>query len=232
MNIKIGIIGQGSFGKFLAQKLSEKLQVVTYDRDEPDEKLHEVVTCDYLVLAVPLQSYDEVLQKITPILPDTTTIIDVCSVKQKPVEIIRQYLPSQPIVATHPLFGPESAADSIIGHTLVMCPDVSDPVQYQRISALAQMLGLRVIRMSAEAHDRDMAVVQGLTFFVAHAVSTMKLSTQLVTPSYQKLLALAELDQHHSAELLDTIQKGNSHAKEVREQFIAQLRTLDDEYSS
>ena len=225
----IGIIGQGSFGSFIAKKLGGKLETRTYEKGDDAEALRSVASCDYLMLAVPLGAYREVLEMLVPVLPPITTLIDICSVKMAAVAAIREVLPDQLLVATHPLFGPESAADGLAGHTLVLCPELSDPQQYQRVSALGQVLGMRVIRMSADDHDREMATVQGLTFFVARAIGQFGVGSQILsTPSFRKLLDLAELDTHHSSELFMTIQNGNVYTEEVRQRFINIVGELDD----
>lgn len=230
----IGIIGFGSFGKFLAEKLSSHGVVKVYDRRERPTtwraSFEEVATCEYIVLSVPLEAYDETLERLAAVIPKSSILVDVCSVKERPVELIRRYLPGQPLVATHPLFGPESASVSLGGQTFVMCPEVSDPRPYAKIQQFAETLELRVVEMSIAEHDREMAVAQGLTFFIARTLDGMKLhEQQLSTPSFERLLYLAELEKHHSAELFRTIQQGNAHTKAVREAFLGAARALDDE---
>lgn len=230
-NVTIGIIGQGSFGKFLYEKLvgaGVEVAVCSNSKDAPS--MRKVSSCDYLVLAVPLEAYEEVLGDYKNLGVTGTVLIDVCSVKTTAIDKIHQLLPNRPMVATHPLFGPESAAESMKGHTLVMCPESSDPFHYQKISMFMQLLGLRVIRMSAENHDKEMAVIQGLTFYVARAVRKFGVKRSLFsTPSYSKLLALADLDEHHSDALFETIQNGNKYTKEVRNKLRDVFEELDDQ---
>ncbi len=230
----IGIIGFGSFGKFLAEKLSSHAVVKVYNRRERpttwQASFEEAAACDYVVLAVPLDAYVETLERLALVMPPSSVVVDVCSVKERPVKLIRQYLPEQPLVATHPLFGPESAGASLGGHTIVLCPEVSDAEPYAQVKRFAEKLKLRVVELSLEAHDREMAVVQGLTFFIARALDNMKLhGQQLSTPSFERLLHLAELEQHHSAELFRTIQQGNMRTQAVRQAFLAAARRIDEE---
>ena len=226
----VGIIGFGSFGKFLAEKLSSYARVKVYSQSGRTSSwmvtLEEVVDVDYLVLAVPLDAYAEMLEAIKPIVKPHTVIVDVCSVKVKPVETIRSIMPDQPLVATHPMFGPESASVSFAGHTFVMCPEVSTTEPYENIKHFANSLGLGVVEMSADEHDREIAVVQGLTFFIARALNDMGIHDQkLFTPSFERLLKLADLEKHHSLELFKTIQQGNPHTRAMRDNFI---RVVDD----
>ncbi|MFZ1258721.1 MAG: prephenate dehydrogenase [Candidatus Saccharimonas sp.] len=228
----VGIIGFGSFGKYLAEKLSSYARVRVYSASQRTSSwmvaLEEVTEVDYLVLAIPLDAYVETLRAIKPLLKPHTVIVDVCSVKVKPIELIRSALPDQPLVATHPMFGPESASVSFDGHTLVMCPEVSTTEPYGIISQFAASLGLRVIEMTADEHDREIAVVQGLTFFIARALNGVGVHDQkLFTPSFERLLKLAELERHHSLELFKTIQEGNPHTKAVRQNFMLVMGDID-----
>lgn len=230
----IGIIGFGSFGKFLAEKLSSYGRVKVYDRRERDTtwraSFEEVAQCDYVIPSVPLEAYEAVLLQLADHMPMSSVLVDVCSVKELAVKLIRTHLPDHQLIATHPLFGPESASTSVRGHTLVMCPEVSDIAPYNDLKKCAEDQGLNVVEMSVEEHDREMAVVQGLTFFIARALDNIKVHDQrLSTPSFQRLLNLAELELHHSPELFRTIQQGNERTKAVRQRFIDAATTIDNE---
>lgn len=230
----IGIIGFGSFGAFLAEKLDPYVRVrVSSRRPEvvPEKwrsDLRGAASCDYVIPSIPLQTYETVLAELRPLLSLHTTIVDVCSVKVLPTEIVRRTLPGARYVATHPLFGPESAANKLEGHTFIVCGDVSDREESLRVSDFARELGLKVVDCTAEEHDREMSTVHSLTFFIAQALVDMKLGdVRLHTPSFKKLLDLAELERSHSSDLFETIQGGNPFAADVRRRFIAALDGLD-----
>lgn len=228
----VGIIGFGSFGRFLAEKLDAWCAVKVYSssgKANPwQTTLPEVGRCEFVIPAIPLSAYNRVLKDLQPHLNPKTTIVDVASVKSIPATIIRERLPGQRLVVTHPLFGPESAARSLEGHTIVLCPEHSDDSQYQKVKSFSRSIGLHVVEMSEEEHDREMALVHALTFFIAHSLKDMKLhDQQLSTPSFKKLLQLAELEKHHSFELFKTIQAGNPFAGQIREEFIRELQELN-----
>lgn len=232
MTKTIGIIGFGSFGKFLAEKLSTDYNIRVYSQSgqtgELIAGLATVASSSYLVLAIPLDAYEGVLNEIKPLISKSTVVVDVCSVKVQPMSCIAKLLPGQPTVATHPLFGPESANIDLAGHTMVFCPELSDPDALRDVVGMAEMLKLRVINMSADDHDREMALLQGLTFFIAHALKDLKLHEQkLSTPSFDKLLQLAKLEQNHSIELFQTIQQGNVFTDTIRREFINKCMKLD-----
>lgn len=233
----VGIIGFGSFGSFLASKLEGLCTVKVYDPNSQvpqmfASKLDDVSICDYVVLAIPLEAYKGVIDSIAGYLGKDTVVVDISSVKAEPARILHELLPDRKAVVMHPLFGPQSAASGLNGHTLVMCPEVSDPKPYASIKRFSQGLGLNVVEKSAENHDKDMAYAQGLTFFVARALMRMNIhSIELQTPSFKKLLDLAELESHHSDELFTTIQMGNAFTDVVRQEFTSQIDQIMSELS-
>lgn len=132
------------------------------------------------------------------------------------------------MVATHPLFGPESAAKTLSGHTFVLCRDASNNAEATVIADFANKLGLNVVEQTTIEHDKEMATVHALTFFIAQGLVNNKIhDASLRTPSFQKLLSLAELERHHSEELFKTIQQGNPYASSVRAQFMQELQNID-----
>jgi prephenate dehydrogenase len=236
--ITIGIVGFGkeSFGELLAKNLDTHFTIkVTSRKPETVPKkwrssLEEVAQADVLIPSIPLAAYDMFFENLNKKIAPHTVIVDVCSVKSVPVKIIKKHLPAQPLVATHPLFGPQSAAEGLAGHILVMCPDVSDAKPYQKVKFLAQQVGLQVYEKTAEEHDREMAVVQGLTFFVARALLRSGIHDMtLHTPSFKKLLSLAELESHHTDDIFKTIQTGNPYTAEIRDKFVREIDALNSE---
>jgi len=228
-----GIIGYGHFGQLLVSKLAPYFEVKVYSAsgkvNQWSATLEEVAQCDYVVLSVPLTKHAEVCEQLKPYLPHDTVIVDVCSVKEESGIIIKHHLPNQPLLSTHPLFGPESAADSLEGHIIVVCPDMSTDALLEPSTAFFERLGLRVIVMTSTEHDKHIALVQGLTFFIARVLKDFNLhESQLVTPSFKKLTALAELEQQHTKDLFVTIQKGNPHTEEIRQHFINRAQELQN----
>jgi prephenate dehydrogenase len=81
--------------------------------------------------------------------------------------------------------------------------------------------------MSAAAHDKLMAQVHALTFFLARGLSAYGLkANKFQTPSFQMLLDLVELDSKHSTELFETIEIGNPYAKQARADLLDKLNSI------
>ncbi len=229
----LGIIGYGHFGKFLAEKLDPFFELSVYSSSGKQNRwsasLERVTKHDYLILSIPLAKHKQVCEQLRPLLATETVIVDVCSIKGESGTIIQKALPNQPLLSTHPLFGPESASESLKDHVIVLCPDKSDPDQLDLCKQFCESLELKTVVMSSAEHDKTLALVQGLTFFIARILKDFDLeSSKLITPSFRKLISLAELEKQHTTDLFITIEKGNPYTEEVRQHFIDRAQELHD----
>jgi prephenate dehydrogenase len=243
----IGLIGYGSFGKLLAIHISRYVQALIYSPSlSPESSLPKnchyanlkdlAAKSDLVILAINLEHFQKVLEAIAPYLKPGTIVMDVCSVKVKPVELMQKYLPKNiQILATHPVFGPQSAGtepEGLAGHKIMIHPvRINNPQHFALLKIfLASKLKLGIIEMTPQEHDKQMALIHGLTFFLARGLMKMNLPQNgLSTPSYKKLLLLAELERHHSKELFKTIEAGNPFAADIRRKMIEVLSELHKE---
>lgn len=237
----IGIIGLGSFGQLVGRYASRWGEVRYYDAHNPEPQtqglkkatLGAVSQCDIVFFCVPLQAYEDLLPRVATELGKDSIFVDIASVKTEPQRLLAKYLPGhQHIVLSHPLFGPQSAWDSLEGHKFIVCE--TRGYGFDVVEFLGRNLGLHVIHKTVEEHDQAMARVQGLTFFLARALDEYGLngeSTGLETPTYSWLKGLAELDQHHSDDLLNTIESHNPYAAKVRSDILRILNNLDKKFT-
>lgn len=234
MSKSIGIIGFGNFGAFVHGKLSAfpEHTLSVYDPGHPQESssLEDVVASDIVVLAIPLSSYQDMLPKISRLVSSQTVIVDVCSVKVKPEQLLSKHMPSHTnILLTHPLFGPQSAPDSLKDHTLIVCSEAKTPELQSVLNFCSQTLGLKLYHYSADEHDKIMADVHALTFFVAKGLASIKITEPpFMTPSYNMILDLQNFSQKNSDELFMTIESGNPYAQEVRTKILDSFTSIND----
>ena len=232
----VGVIGLGSFGQFVISLLPAAVKVLANDPNQDLQitgveraDLKSVCGSDVLILAIPLSAYPQVLKVIAGVVGQETLVVDTCSVKTLPQEFFNKYLPNhRNILLLHPLFGPQSAADSTIGHQLIVTRSEGQRAK-QVLNYCTDTLGLVTHRMNAEQHDRAMARIHALTYFVARGLGEMGLGEELfMTPSYRMITDLVRLDGSHSKELFQTIEQGNPFAKEVRKKLIKHLTQIDE----
>ena len=233
----LGIIGFGQFGSLAAATLADRFDIGIYDAQLGDADirsagfsplpLEKAAACDVVLLAVPVQVLERLILDIAPMVRPGATVIDVASVKMLPSRWLSDHLPAAThIVATHPLFGPQSAArDGLAGRQLVICPIRGE--QHLKVAALGEELGLRVRITTAEEHDREMAYVQALTHLIGRSLSAMDIPDEsLKTQTYQHLLDMTGLIGNDSFELFTAIQTMNPFARGVVDEFVAQAREL------
>ena len=236
--IELGIIGFGQFGQFMAQHLAPFFDVTVFDTADRQIEAETIgvkwrqfemaVSKEIVVFAVPLNSFESVLDRSVPFLKTDALCFDVCSVKMKPLELMTEILPATvEIIGTHPLFGPQSGRDSIENLRIAFCPVRT--TQSEKIKRfLTGNLKLKVFEKSPEEHDREMAHVQALTHFVARALDELHIiDSDLATVSYEELMCAARLVSEDSWELFQTIQNGNPFAETKRRAFIEKLIELE-----
>lgn len=234
----VGIVGMGSFGMFAAQLLRRHARVLVYDENPSIVKVPGVrkmalptlaAEADFIILAVPLGATAEVLCTLRSHLHPKTLLIDVCSVKTEPTKLYEKLLPGHTeLLMTHPLFGPESAAKTTRGHTIVVTNKPT--ARGERVLSFCKdQLGINIVRVDAAQHDEAMAEVHALTFFIARALNVMHLGEpSFMTPSFHMLEQLVDYDRHHSEALFLTMERGNPFARSVRDRFVRTLVTIND----
>jgi prephenate dehydrogenase len=230
----LGLIGYGAFGAFILPHLSRFFDVQVHDpgRDPGTlpgraADLATAAAQDIVLLAVPLPRMQAVASAIAPLLRTGALVVDVCSLKTRPLAILADTLPGHvEILGTHPLFGPQSGRLGITGLRIALCPVRG---RRTRLAArfLRQAVGLDVIVTTAEAHDRQMAYVQGLTHIVSRIVLGMDLPPlDLRTSTFEHLTRMVDTVRHDSDELFRTIARDNPFAGEVRDRFAQATRQV------
>ncbi len=238
----LGLIGLGQFGQLTAAVLKDRFDILAYDSADRSAEaktlgvtlgsLEEAARREVVIVAVPVRVMRETFQALAPHLQPGALVIDVGSVKMLPVQWMLEVLPPHvDLVATHPLFGPQSAKQGLAGQRLVICPVRGE--RHQSIVALAKEFGLVPNLTSPEEHDREMAYVQALTHLIGRSLVGLKIpDEQLKTASYQHLLDLCGLIGQDTFELFTAIQTLNPFAAEVAQAFVGQAQGLLEKVSS
>ncbi|MDD9912551.1 MAG: prephenate dehydrogenase/arogenate dehydrogenase family protein [Alphaproteobacteria bacterium] len=232
----LGIIGFGQFSQFITPHLAPHFDITVTDKTAiappagiKSGTLAETAAQDILILATPVQSFDALLPQIAPHIPPETLVMDICSVKITAVEAMKKHLPHHKnIVATHPLFGPQSGKNGIEGLNFILCPIQNNCQNIQCIQKFAEdNLKLNVTITTAEEHDREMAYVHALTHLIGRTLNTMNIpDTPLQTRSYHHLLELCNIIGQDTLELFTAIQIENPYAKDVTTAFVQELQRL------
>ena len=158
----------GAFGELVASHIADDFRVWTYDPRLPigterrgvlSTTLERVAGCDVVVIATPVSSFEAVLRDIGRACKPGALIVDVGSVKVIPARLMLSLLPQTVhMIATHPLFGPQSARGGLSGLKIAVCP-LRDANPRPLVRFLARRLGLEVILTTPEEHGGHCEVV-------------------------------------------------------------------------
>jgi len=236
----LGLIGFGQFGRLAAEILKARFDVLVADADPAAEAaaralgvafgaLEAAAARDVVVVAVPVAAMPAVFDAIAPHLRPGALVADVGSVKMLPTRWMLERLPEHvDLVATHPLFGPQSVKAGLAGQRLVICPVRGE--SHEKVAALGREMGLTVSVTTPEEHDREMAYVQALTHLIGRSLVNLGIpDEELKTASYQHLLELCSLIGADTFELFTAIQTQNPFAADVAHAFVDQARSLLDQ---
>lgn len=237
----IGLVGYGRFGRLTVRHLSPDFEVVVHTRNVDKENdineaggrlvsLNEACARKIVVLCVPISAMQDTLKQIAPLLAPKTIVADVCSVKEYPALWMHQHLPEfVDILATHPMFGPDSAAKSLADHKIVLCPERIAPHRYQRIKSWLEEKKLDIIETTPSDHDRKIAVSLSLTHFIGRTLARFGApAMDIDTEGYRRLLHILGVVNNDTWQLFEDMHRYNPYAREKRHAFMAAMANIDD----
>jgi prephenate dehydrogenase len=168
------------------------------------------------------------LTEIAPLLRADALVIDVCSVKTYPIRWMRETLPaSVSILATHPMFGPDSAEDSLRDRKIVLCRERVPEGWYRRIKGYLAQKGLILIETTAEEHDRQIAISLALTHTIGRSLSAFGArDLPIDTEGYRRLLHILDVVEHDTWQLFEDMNAFNPYAAEARSGFLRALKEI------
>lgn len=229
-----GILGYGRFGKLWATCLEPFGEVRIFDpkpsKEQPFDSLEKVLASDLLFVLVPIGRFEVVCKSIVKKIPATTVVVDACSVKVHPAKVMQKvFSKKQPLIATHPLFGPDSVARlGLKGRKIVLCPLQGEGKHLQALKKILNKMELEIFECTPKEHDEQMAKSQALVHFLGRGLAALKLKEQeLYTPDYEALRRIDSVVNNDTWELFFDIQKFNPYTRTVRQKLLKKLRELN-----
>lgn len=240
--MKVGIIGFGRLGKLITKYIAQDADVVVFekfptDSTESDIKslgaavgtLEEACDCPVVIPFVPISEFENTIKEMIPHLKEGTLVADVCSVKKHPIEVMEKNLPEGvQILGTHPMFGPDSAKDSLFGCKIVVCNVRMEDKLYADIVNYLNNHGLKVIEASADKHDEEISHSLLLTHFIGRTL--MDLGTEKLaidTKGYRRLMKILQTVENDSWQLFVDMNKYNPYSEETRKEFLESLNRVN-----
>ncbi len=233
--MELGVYGLGRFGTFWAAELARHFTVCAYSRRAHHAPAgvrivseDELLQCPVVVLCVAISAMEEVAERIRPRLGADTLVMDTCSIKGFPARVMTERLPAATrILATHPLFGPDSARAGVAGQPMILCPVRLSAAEVGEWQGRFRAMGLRVITMTPEQHDREAAFTQGVTHYLGRVLAEMGLrDSPISTVGYQQLRTIVEQTCNDSLQLFLDLQRYNPYTRAMRDRLERALGTV------
>ncbi|MCP4683330.1 MAG: prephenate dehydrogenase/arogenate dehydrogenase family protein, partial [Desulfobacterales bacterium] len=158
-----GIIGgTGKMGSWFADLMERHgSEVFRLGRKTTPTPAEMAPQCDVVVISVPVDKTVDVIEEIGPLITEDALLMDLTSIKKKPLEAMLKYSRAQ-VVGAHPLFGHDIASDSEL--RVAICAGRGETGLNWLIQTL-QDDGLNITVLSAEEHDNMMGLIQGVNHF-------------------------------------------------------------------
>lgn len=235
----VSVYGYGRFGKLWAEILAEDFHVKVYSQRglEAEEVTHgleicteeELFDCDALFYCVAISCFEEVLARTRRHCRANTIFFDTCSVKVHPARWMARHLPEgSRIIATHPMFGPDSYHISPRQLAMVMCNVSAEETIFNEWALYFASKTLRIEFMTPDEHDRTAAYSQGITHYMGRLFDDLRLlPTPIDTLGYRTLLDVTAQTCRDSWQLFIDLQKYNPYAKRMREDLKTSIRKID-----
>jgi cyclohexadieny/prephenate dehydrogenase len=153
----------------------EKLGLAQRTTADPAEAVRGA---DLVVVATPLSAYAEIGAAIAPALRRGAIVTDVGSTKQSSLRDLgaamppyAAFVPGHPVAGTEHS-GPESGfAELFDGRWCILTPeDSTDPDAVERVRKLWEAAGMKVVTMTAEHHDKVLAITSHLPHLIAYTI--------------------------------------------------------------
>lgn len=235
--IQVSIIGFGRFGQLWASLLKSDFPVKVFDQSEtaleqareagvPVATLEDALAADVIFYSVPISEFATTINehaRILKTLGKSKVIIDLLSVKVHAKEILTKELPENfEAILCHPLFGPDSVNQfGLAGQRIVIEQFRASDETYKFWKNFFAEKQLKVIEMTAEEHDEEMAGSQALTHLVGRILSKMHLAeSQVATTGSQKLKEVTEQVSNDEFQLFLDMQRYNPYTRAMREKFV------------
>ena len=193
-----------------------------------------VKSADAILISVPIANFEEVIQQLQPCISPEQVIIDIASIKVFTVEIMHKYMKTVTTLGVHPMFGP--GARDIAKQNFVLTPtNEAETALSQKIRGYLETRGARVTLMTPQEHDEMMAVILGLSHFIAIvsadtllSLDNLKQLEAIGGSTYKVLLTLAGSVISEEPELYATLQMSLPNMVEIETLFQERAKIWTD----
>lgn len=175
----LGLIG-GSFAKAVKQS-DDKITISAFDKpeilkkalqekviDEALTSIEDTITCDLIVIALPIEQSLNTFRQLAPKLKSNQIISDLCSVKGIFADEWKTIASKGTYIGAHPMTGKEKSgydnSDLLLfeNSVFIVCADNAEEDKLNSYINFIKLTGSRIVLLDAHLHDRITAHVSHL----------------------------------------------------------------------
>jgi prephenate dehydrogenase len=192
--------------------------------------IKETVTgAEFVILCTPLRETPRIIREITEDLDPNTILCEIASVKQHIIpSLLEASKKGIKPLSVHPMFGP--GFSNLTGLVMALIPVNNKDAEIELASKIFPGLNLKPI--DAENHDRCMALILSLPYFMNLAFASMLTGEELsilnafAGTTFMAQLTIAQCVSDELPELVESLINCNTFSEEVINQFIDESRSL------
>lgn len=208
--MKIGIIGLGLIGGSIFKDLKKlNYDVVGVSQSQSGENIckdyNVLKDCEMVFVCTPMNKTVEVLDKLENILPKTTLVTDVCSLKSFVCAKKRPYkfVPSHPMAGTEHKGFENSMEGLFKGAKWVITPVFGEDV---RLVEIIEKLGAKVIITTPQKHDEAAALISHMPMLISQAIFKTamdnKLALDMASSGFRDMTRLAMSNEEMANDMI------------------------------
>jgi len=154
--------GMGSLYHRIFEMTGHHVRILEKDGWDHVDEL--VAGCDLIIISVPINKTQEVINGLTPHLSSEMILTDFTSNKNGLLNLMMEHHDG-PVVSLHPMHGPD--VPNLSKQLMLICPGRKED-KFDWLMRQFELWGMRTKIVDPQKHDHVMHLVQGLRHFVAH----------------------------------------------------------------
>jgi len=189
---------------------------------------------DVVLISVPIDSFEETVEEMSRHVQSGQIVIDISSIKVRPIELMHKYIAKGLVLGVHPMFGP--GAVDLVNKNIILTPtNDKEKDLAQHVETHLNRKGARVSQMSPDEHDELMAIILGLPSFIAIisadtllSLNKMQKTKNISGSTYKLLLMLTESVVTKDADLYASLQMTLPNIAEIENLFLSKAASWVD----
>jgi prephenate dehydrogenase len=242
---KVAVIGgAGRMGRWFTYYFarSNNVRVSVYDKKrlvfrnlqyvDRCETINDCVKeADLVIVCVPIDSIVSVVQECLTYMKEGATLSEISSIKKQIFSVLRAARKDITCLCIHPMFGPATKRSRIIKNLLI--PVRNRAKELALLSSIFPRSEIEVIR-NPDLHDKYMAVVIGLTYYINLVLGSMlskldlKTMKKIAGTSFGMQIMITESILDDSPELVSSLLRENPFNKTYITNFLAEAENIQD----